>query len=607
MRKTMNEITVQSRDLTVGQILNDFYVVPEYQREYVWGKKEVGQMLTDIHDEFDSDIDPKKRAEYFIGSFIVCKRGDGTYELIDGQQRLTTIALLICALRDVLKILVNDHNTDEDFNKCLRDRQIQPDGKYKNRVRIDLQYEDSGDVLKRYIDRHDTHNISLTTTSIRNMVNAYQQMAGFLSSNGYADNADRLEEFHAFMLLKVKMIRIETKDISKALNIFETVNDRGISLTSLDLLKNLLFLHSQKESIGSLAKIWERINNTIFEMKEKPLRVLKYYVMSSFEIDESIGIIRETEVYNWFKAIDKGDKSGYKSDPIGFSKELLEGVETYKLYLDGKDCFNDSSKLMNFRNLGGDSLRQHMILLLAGRILGKQEFDSLAEEVENTLFTMIVSKERSQTIERTFNDLAREIKKCTTIDHLRDFYEEKTKKIRNELSDRFQLEMMKFSTAYPKYQVRYVLGKIEQYFQKYAYGDTDSTKNISNWVDRKLYDLEHIFPQTPSEEAKKEFGLLENPNSCNLIGNVILLEKPINISIGNKPYSSKKEQYLNSTLFTVKCLPDVTTQLTTQKMREVSGMIYSFSNWNEQNILKRQQNLYEMACTVWDIPRLPSS
>ena len=80
-----NAQTIESVDIPLGKLFSDFYVVPSYQREYVWEEKQVEQLLEDIHNEFAGNGDSAS-SEYFIGSIVVCLHPDGLYELIDGQQ-----------------------------------------------------------------------------------------------------------------------------------------------------------------------------------------------------------------------------------------------------------------------------------------------------------------------------------------------------------------------------------------------------------------------------------------------------------------------------------------------------------------------------------------
>lgn len=93
----MVEQNIISQDMTLKRLLQDFYRVPDYQREYVWGEsdskgeggEEVEQFLADIYAEYEN-VTPDSAPEYFIGTIVVCQVGDEVFDLIDGQQRLTT-------------------------------------------------------------------------------------------------------------------------------------------------------------------------------------------------------------------------------------------------------------------------------------------------------------------------------------------------------------------------------------------------------------------------------------------------------------------------------------------------------------------------------------
>ena len=94
--------TVSSQDLTLGALFTEFYVVPDFQREFVWEDDAVNQLLQDLFIEFRAD-NTSLESEYFLGSMVVCVGPEGVYELIDGQQRITTTFLIFCAMRDHLK------------------------------------------------------------------------------------------------------------------------------------------------------------------------------------------------------------------------------------------------------------------------------------------------------------------------------------------------------------------------------------------------------------------------------------------------------------------------------------------------------------------------
>ena len=96
---------IESQDITVGGIFQAFYAVPDYQREYVWHTAQVEQLLSDILSEMPPKPSEAPPAEYFIGSIVVCPNAAGVLDLIDGQQRMTTLFVTLCAIRDRLEAL----------------------------------------------------------------------------------------------------------------------------------------------------------------------------------------------------------------------------------------------------------------------------------------------------------------------------------------------------------------------------------------------------------------------------------------------------------------------------------------------------------------------
>jgi uncharacterized protein with ParB-like and HNH nuclease domain len=97
----MTTQSIESQDITVGGIFQAFYAVPDYQREYVWEAAQVEQLLSDILGEMPPKQQEGPPAEYFIGSIVVCPNVTGVLDLIDGQQRMTTLFVVLCAIRAV--------------------------------------------------------------------------------------------------------------------------------------------------------------------------------------------------------------------------------------------------------------------------------------------------------------------------------------------------------------------------------------------------------------------------------------------------------------------------------------------------------------------------
>ena len=302
----MTEQTIQSQDIKVADVFQAFYVVPDYQREYVWEAEQVEQLLNDINAELGNDSG--QAPEYFIGSVVVCPgTAADVLELIDGQQRMTTLFLTLCAIRDRIKEL--GEQPPGALEPQIAATSTDPSGRDHFRYRLDLQYEDSGDIIVRIAQGTLDEAEEKSTRSIANIRNAYRVTLDFLKGE-FGDDTDALRAFYGYLSNKVKLIRIQTKDVTKALKIFETINDRGISLDSMDLLKNLLFMKASRDEFERLKVHWKELQDVIFAMREKPLRFLRYFIFSHYDVD----VLREDEIYGWFAKHDS--VCGYAADPI---------------------------------------------------------------------------------------------------------------------------------------------------------------------------------------------------------------------------------------------------------------------------------------------------
>lgn len=136
--------TIESKDVSLGDLFANFFVVPNFQREYVWGTDEVRQLLEDVHAEY-SDSDRNADSEYFIGTIVTYVGDDAVYQLIDGQQRMTTSYLVLCAIRDYMKGIQGGEI--QALTPQIAATSVDRKGRDVFRYRVALQYEDSCGVL----------------------------------------------------------------------------------------------------------------------------------------------------------------------------------------------------------------------------------------------------------------------------------------------------------------------------------------------------------------------------------------------------------------------------------------------------------------------------
>jgi uncharacterized protein with ParB-like and HNH nuclease domain len=314
-----------------------FYIVPDYQREYVWAEKQVQQILEDVHEQFETG----EHREYFIGTVLVSPtQQKNHFEVIDGQQRLTTFFLMLCALRHRFK----GEPQYPLLSGLLTTSYVDNEGNLKTSLKLEAKYEHAGELIDRIvaIDADpETTRAKITAAgiptfgSLENLLNAHSTIHTYFDNN-YKDVAT-LRRYWGYLANNVVFIQIST-DISSALKIFETINERGVGLNSMDLLKNLLFSQVNHEEFTRLRDEWKKITAPLEKAKEKPLRFLRYFVMANYKIknERSDAIVREDEIYDWLVNKDNAAICNYKNEPFSFVRKIIRHVEQFIGFTQGR-------------------------------------------------------------------------------------------------------------------------------------------------------------------------------------------------------------------------------------------------------------------------------
>ncbi len=583
---------------------NCFYIVPDYQREYVWEEKNVNQLLDDIYEEFEKK---NEDSEYFIGTIIIAKEKE-LYEVIDGQQRLTSLFLIFAALKQVLK---NEHKYVNKLNQLLSDTYTDKKGNLITSSKIELKYEQAEDFIQNLINDKENFkdskgriNITDQKGSLLRLSLAYNYSLNFLENN-FKDK-EELKQFYGFLSNQVKFIQIET-NIHGALKVFETINDRGVGLNPMDLLKNLLFRNVSKSDFDKLRKEWEKITKPLEKNKQKALRFLRYFLMANYEVKNRKGepIIREDEIYDWITNKNNAKKVDYEDSPFEFVKILQSNADSYLLFSQGKYLDGSDMRFLdNIKKLSG-SFSQHLILLLSVKDLSKENFTYFCKNLEILIFYYILTKTPTKEFERKFSKWADELKeislktisnqKAALIKFISKNFEPELKK--KEQS--FEYYFMNFNfNSLQQYRLRYILAKIEQYLNKQWHGK--ETESLNEFVKAEI---EHILPNTPTKELKEEFEK-ENPNveydDYKLkLGNLTLLEKPINIVAGRDFFEKKKGLYLKSGYILTKSIAKLEVVGKDTSINRMNKELKTFDSWNKKSIDERQDILFKLSQKIW--------
>lgn len=597
----MTQQSIISQDLSLAEVFQSFYRVPDYQREYVWGEPdakgergdEVEQFLKDIFSEFE-EATSADAPEYFIGTVVVCLGSDNVFDLIDGQQRTTTSFLTLCALRDALTEL--DSEVPSTLKSQIADGSTDWQGKTVQRMRLDLQYEDASGVLEEYGQGKAFEARTEGTRSIQNLANAYAAIREFLT-DAFKDDPDGIRRFYGYFTNKVKLIRIQTPSVSRALKIFETINDRGVGLDAMDLLKNLLFMNAKPGDFSKLKELWRELTQEIYNANEKPLRFLRYYIMASFDVDSKL---REEEIYDWLTKNEK--QTEHARDPLGFATRLKEASKAYQQFVKGNNPKGEPEfGILNTRSLGGSAIKQHFVLLLAGRHLDSALFSRLCNQIEQVMFVWLIAgvpaKDYERIIVQAAKDL-RKVRKAAAFDVFEEnyFIKEKSKNLKD-----FQEAMEELiSWELRKFRLRYLLAKVTQYFDIEAYGAQGRTA-LSHYLDTQN-DIEHIMPETPDDAAIEEFGEgADDEELINRLGNLMLVERSVNRVIKNRCYSEKAKAYPSSQFLIARCQERLLVTGKNDQITRAMKRLNPASEWDAVAIEKRQEWLADVALDVWNV------
>ncbi len=586
-----------------------FYIVPDYQREYVWTDKEVHQLLEDI----DEQIDAGTTREYFIGTVLLSPTDQKNhYEVIDGQQRLTTFFLLLCAL----KHLFQGEPQRQTVSGLISTSYTDSDGETRTSLKLEPRYENAGEVVTKLVEldadpqtaRAGIQSAGIASFgSLENLVSAYSTLYRYLKDN-YED-APKLKKYWGYLANNVVFIQIST-DVSSALKIFETINERGVGLNPMDLLKNLLFTQVKQAQFTQLKDEWKKITKPLEKEKEKPLRFLRYFLMANYVIknDRGDAVVREDEIYDWFVDKDNAALCDYANKPFEFVRKVIRNVEHYLAFSNGLGNDGKPSLAMDsLKRLAGGAFSLHYVLLLAAANFPKPLFDHFVAQLESFLFYYIFTKTPTKDLERSFSQWADELR---AIAAATDPVKQKVQ-LNAFIADRFDTNMagksqelvdaLRRFTLYSmqQYRTRYLLARLTQHVEM-AFSGLKTPGSLEPFT--KL-EIEHILPDNPTAELRGKWAT-ENPGTAyddykNRLGNLTLLEKPINIVAGNDFYTEKQAEYRKSGNYLTRSLVELTSVGQNTSISRINEKLKAFPAWDAKAIEARHGLLITLAQDVW--------
>ena len=589
----MPDINIKYNDHSIASAFNDHYIVPDYQREYVWKDEQVEQLLADLLEAYE--VDNKK--PYFLGTIVTYNTGS-TFELIDGQQRLTTFFLMLCAVKHLYKKLGEQTALVENLIYSLT---MDSEGNQFHSYHLQLQYEDAGNCLE--LIEKGTKKPAELTQSGELLFGAYELIYNFLEEK-FSD-LTQLRRFVAFLLNVTSFIRIETHDITDALKIFETINQRGKGLDPMDLLKNMVFRQVDRSKFKELNMNWREITQALESIDEKPLRFLRYFIMANYDTSkEKDGILREDQIYSWLS--NNNDQCQYEEKPFQFVEKMKHDVNLYVKYRKAQGDDAGNMHLKNVTMLAGNSYKLHLMLMLAASEMDEEALSKFKEVVESVVYYTVINRITTNITERTFASWCSEIRRITSAESLDAFVARAIIPTVTSWKQDNQSNFMRLGlNSMQQYRIKFILGKITAYVDALRQG-TSTVSDVTPYV-QSTVEIEHIMPQTCYDKGQYGLSEEEYPVYLNRLGNLTLLENSINKSIQNEGYEAKAKAYKQSKFYLTSALSELTDQGSQTAINRTNKILRAWTAWDKGSIEDRQLLLYELSERIWSITKKQES
>jgi uncharacterized protein with ParB-like and HNH nuclease domain len=542
------------------------YEIPKFQRDYSWEAEHWDDLWQDIR-ALLADEDN----EHYMGYLVPQTSNNKEFQIIDGQQRLTTLSLLILSTLKCLKELV-DSGIEAENNLKRKDSLLNSYIGYVDPVTLisnnKLKLNRNSD------DYYKQHLVLLKELPLRNTNSSEKHIRECF--NWYYDRikkefntGESLAAFIDNIVDKLFFTVIEVTDQLNAFKVFETLNARGIQLSSADLLKNYLFFVVDEtkphiSEIEELENIWSKIVGKLGEQKFEDY--LRYYWNS---INKSVG------KKNLFKNVKGNIKS--KEQVFELIRNLNDTADLYLAIQNPEDEFwRDKPEIpKSLKELKLFQIRQiNSLFLSALRNLEVENFKKLAKICSVISFRYnIIGGLNPNAQEDVYNTVALKISSNKRFE-VADFQTIYVSDLNFE--NDFSTKEFRNTTRNHKI-VKYILSKIEVYQHK-------------NEIDPEsdLFTIEHILPEN-ADDTWGNFTFEEINRSVYRMGNLTLLERKLNREAGQKGYVEKIVLFAQSNSELTKTLPD------------------NFNTWNEDKLAARQRELAKHAKAIWKIQELSNN
>lgn len=560
------------------------YQIPFFQRSYVWKKENWDELWDSILEEQEA-VKTGDESEHFIGTIIIKQKlsktlGITPFELIDGQQRLTTICIFLKAVQDSL-----DNDANKKFIKSLL---LFTDVNGTEYIR--LQHSKTDTQYFKAIIENETGNPELTFDEYKEdkieKLHNIQKCYAFYRSKAQKLTQPELMDLTHVVLQKLPVIHMALSKDDDVQQIFDTINSLGIKLTTGELLKNHLFASKTVEPYYH--QFWEKVfeddeDDVKFWNETKtagriPRTVIELFLYSFLTVKTE----RLSKIETLFKEYKSFLKDTSDAEKIGFAKELKEYADIYRKFPDDVNLrefgFNDYEKRFFYLIDKLDiNTVMPLVLYIYKNVTDNNERKLIIEVLESYLVRRTTCRLTTKNYNNLFVSIMGEMKKTNAntavmFKQILSTYQED--------SNRFPTDI-EFTQAFHTSQLinKYaegILFSIALYLNTHKFMDSHSLNNNS-------LSLEHIMPKKwrnhwnnpkTKDEANRDHKLLT-------LGNLTVIKGRFNSSMRDKAWTNKQ-----------KALNDFSTF-------KITRDYISSPTWDESTIANRANDLATYGKAIW--------
>ncbi|WP_187887549.1 DUF262 domain-containing protein [Helicobacter pylori] len=546
-----------------------YYQIPIYQRPYQWTEENCEKLLDDLFEDYEED----RESDYFCGSLVLVKSDPNSkteiYDIVDGQQRLSTFILLAKVLADLYNDCLGPKNL-EHLQEGWKDRHTERKRLSFNTIGSNAEY-DFEYALEHFNDSQASKN--------KNNENNYLKNAVCLKDYLREKEIENINKFIEWLYSNVKFITIICPSIDKALRIFNVLNARGLPLNATDIFKGELLKElAKEEDQKKLVSRWNALSQKCSD-NDLTMETLFSWYLDYLEPKTSREKM-EKRLVTWFKNLNK--------TPL----EYLKGVEDfYNAYCEVLEMQDRHAHLLSYKD------DDYLCVMLCASLLHRyreSEIEALKELLVKFYYQDWVAGQTKTTRSQTCCNIINALKEKKSVENIasivKKYFKDKniTQRFRDNLQD---------SNLYTKF---YFAGKSVKknswlkpilILVEYFVSDDSYPKRIQ--MDKNLH-VEHILPQKPDPSSQwvKDFSEEERERYTHSLANLTLLGGTKNSQASNLDFKEKKEIYMGNA---VKLGKDKRDREKTFKVMTCYKMTIdiatNYTEWTPTSLEKRKEEL----------------